>query len=158
MQTYRIAGRLLRRASMISHMVTIRFVLALTWTELQIPQAPACSMQWSIIGAIVAVPIPRWFKMKGAARFTPLLALVSAGTIVDYINAFDDGEALRMDLRALDAEVRLRKQRAEAAMQRVQYLQQQQAALEPAAVSRPSSFPGPRKALPPSAMPPASGR
>ncbi len=107
------------------------------------------SPQWSIIGAIVSVPIPRWFKMKGATKFTPLLALVSAGTIVDYINAYDDGEALRMDLRALDAEVRTRKQRAQDALKRIEYLQQQ------AEMGQQSSVPsGPKKQLPDSAVPP----
>ena len=94
------------------------------------------------------MPLPRWFKMKGATKYTPLLALVSAGTIVDYINAYDDGEALRMDLRALDAEVRTRQQRAQEALNRVQYLQQQAEA-----TSRPVVSSGPRKQLPGSAVP-----
>jgi len=88
--------------------------------------------------------------MKGATKYTPLLALVSAGTIVDYTNAYDDGEALRMDLRALDGEVRIRQQRAQEALKRVEYLQQQAEIM-----TQPVSPAGPRKPLPGSSVPSA---
>lgn len=105
--------------------------------------------QWSIIGALVAIPLSRRLALSGASKFTPLLALVSAGTMADYVNAYNDGVLVRNALKAANGEVRYRHSLAESAERRRGFLAQEAAFAEQQAAMASA----PKKTLPSSPTP-----